>query len=384
MPSLVKFLLQDTTIKDIKKFYSDKYKTSVASNAIRSRFIKYFGLGSAFRIKLMLLEPSIDECFKRGYSPIETLNYLKEAGFQYYDGLSQKMAVKKLKEHAVGIFGDLRPLKSRKFDRWEAIKASRFVAPYVQYLRASGFDYILPPRDAAMIRDPDTGQFIGRVYLDPRSWSILEHLFILRVPRHYISQYVGLTPSEYDLYLSNRWSHTLKIAGLEFNRENLRNFLITSSTSAFDNYDRYLNLPSSMRNIDYQSRIGDFPLKLNKYYSRDFVDILLKKGIGVREDLLVAVTKSRGDNRIIWLDRNDFLHVLDRHAGQFETYFGLSGPYEIGNFIFNAITKRDVYRSYPGMGKAKVYVYRFGNNFLQVVVGTDGNIVTAYPSVFSN
>jgi len=78
-----------------------------------------------------------------------------------------------------------------------------------------------------------------------------------------------------------------------------------------------------------------------------------------------------------------YMSFLLKYTGHFEQFFGLSGPYDIGNFIFNTVTRKDVYWTYPGMGRVKVYVYRFGNNYLQVVVGTDGNIITAYPSVTS-
>jgi hypothetical protein len=52
-----------------------------------------------------------------------------------------------------------------------------------------------------------------------------------------------------------------------------------------------------------------------------------------------------------------------------------------GNLIFRAIKTRAIHKSYDGdyLG-SKSYVYRFGANYLKIIVADDGSVVTAFPS----
>lgn len=99
----------------------------------------------------------------------------------------------------------------------------------------------------------------------------------------------------------------------------------------------------------------------------------------------VAVARNR-EGRIIWLEEEDFFHILDRHPDRFKifgTEYNSENPEAIGNLIFYAITKYPIVRSEPGRAPgATMYVYKVrrpgGEGYLWVLVDQDGHIVTSY------
>jgi len=146
----------------------------------------------------------------------------------------------------------------------------------------------------------------------------------------------------------------------------------------------FFTIRTSLSIPNNTSNFGDFPFKLGDYYDLDLIEELVDQGIDIYKLNLIAITKNQEDS-IIWLDQGTstrgFDHILQRHSDDFGEYFNVYDPQSIGNFIFDAIKRQQIYRSYPGAYPGSMlYVYRFGANYLKLIVTYDGSIITAYPS----
>lgn len=108
---------------------------------------------------------------------------------------------------------------------------------------------------------------------------------------------------------------------------------------------------------------------------------LIDSGIDVREPKLTAITQNR-EGRIIWLEEDRFIYIVDGHYKDFNDLFDVStDPRTIGKFIFETTTKNQIHKTLPGAGgQSKVYVHRFGAmKYIHVLVLDDGSITTAFP-----
>ncbi len=140
----------------------------------------------------------------------------------------------------------------------------------------------------------------------------------------------------------------------------------------------------SMKRKRPTSNFGDFPFRLGDYYDSRLIEELRNQGVAVDESKLIAITRNQ-EGKIIWLEQGTstygFDHILQGHSDDFEEYFNIYDARDIGNFILGTIKDRQIHRSYDGTYPGdKLYVYRFGANYLKVIVPNDGFIVTAYPS----
>lgn len=129
--------------------------------------------------------------------------------------------------------------------------------------------------------------------------------------------------------------------------------------------------------------------RIEEYYSEELIKELIDQGIPVDRRELMAITRNYGEKRIIWLGigngQREFIHIIDRHAEDFEEHFGITEYRDIAKFIFHTISKTQIYNSFEGYSPGSVeYIYRLGRNYLHVVVDVDGFIVTAYPSYYGN
>jgi hypothetical protein len=132
------------------------------------------------------------------------------------------------------------------------------------------------------------------------------------------------------------------------------------------------------------SKFGDLQFVLPDYYSQDLIDRLTDQGIEFNLAELNAITRNK-EGRLIWLDQGTesrgFEHILLRHTEDFKDIFGMYNALDIGNFIFNAIKNKPIHKSFDGgFPGQKLYIYRFGRNYLKIVVADEGFIVTAFPS----
>lgn len=129
---------------------------------------------------------------------------------------------------------------------------------------------------------------------------------------------------------------------------------------------------------------GDEFFIFNGYYEPNLIDELKRQGIEVDRPELMAIIRNR-EGKIIWLDQGTttrgFTHIILRHKGDFRDSFGIDIDRSIGEFILKAIKSREIHRTYDGeFPGSKLYVYRFGRNYLKLKIADDGSIVTAFPS----
>lgn len=77
----------------------------------------------------------------------------------------------------------------------------------------------------------------------------------------------------------------------------------------------------------------------------------------------------------------EFIHILHRHSGEFEEFFGIFEPRDIAEFIIQTISRNQIERTYDGYYPgSKEYVYRIKTDYLHIIVDEDGYIITSYPS----
>ncbi|MBY9008713.1 MAG: hypothetical protein KGD74_02455 [Candidatus Lokiarchaeota archaeon] len=250
---LVKFILQDMNKKDIREYYGNKYKVQgkykskthymISLSALNTRLLKYFGTIDLLKIQRMLVNPSLDLWFKRGYTLEEALVYLDAQGIKFYQTSSNpKYQKDKLTRHAVKIHGDILneiylELKSRRSGRYEAIRIKLFIIPFVNYLKSIDIKKTIDT--PIMIRDPNSGLFISRTDIELSELSIIEHLVLKYVDPIEIAIQIDMCERNDNIdikakcgkqittYLINRWSYTMEQARIEFSIENLRRFLNT-------------------------------------------------------------------------------------------------------------------------------------------------------------
>jgi hypothetical protein len=157
----------------------------------------------------------LDNCFKKGLPFEATIQYLQVHGVEFYDHLGPHEQRHKLTKHAVAIYGDLRIDRTKRLDKFEAIREEYFLKPYVEYLRLSGL----------------VDQFLPRENLPPRNlrewdlfeWSIVEILFIQDFTYKQIERVLGT--ENIDGYFKTRYWSILKDFYPNWSSENLRNFL---------------------------------------------------------------------------------------------------------------------------------------------------------------
>jgi hypothetical protein len=229
---LMKLVMQNKQKKEIQQYYTNKYSTTSQVNleTINLKFDQHFGTHKLQDVKLMIVKPLLEKCFKKGFDVNDALVFLKECGIEWYSGLvNLRKQVSALTDDAVEIFGDHR--SGVRSDRWNAIRTSLFTEPYVDFLRSQGV-VDLPPA-------PPAGRGIGGTNtLDEISdYSIIEYLLAKSIPPTEIAIQIGICQADdpkpvksqakkmiYS-YLTFKYENAFKKAGMSYNIENLRIFL---------------------------------------------------------------------------------------------------------------------------------------------------------------
>jgi len=227
---LIKLVMQNKEKKEIQQYYTNKYSTTSQINleTINLRFDQHFGTHNLQDIRLRILKPLLEKCFKRGFDAYDALTYLKGSGIEWYSGpVNLRKQLSALVDDAVEIFGDQR--SGIRSNRWDAIRTLLFTEPYVEFLRNQGV-VDTPP-------SPLAGRNIGgNTYID-NDFSIIEYLLSKDIPPTEIAIQIGICQADdpkpvksqarkmvYS-YLTFKYENAFKEAGMSYNIENLRKFL---------------------------------------------------------------------------------------------------------------------------------------------------------------
>ena len=136
-------------------------------------------------------------------------------------------------------------------------------------------------------------------------------------------------------------------------------------------------------------KLRDILIKSGVKFSADQVEwAMTSKDAGLTNDINTYVPPNAvlSKSHIIFLERGNskagLEHIVLRHAKDFQAKDGINTAKQISDYIFNVMAQsmNIVHTAaYKKGGLNLVYKIK-SNNYLRVVIGSNGFIVTAYPS----
>ena len=118
--------------------------------------------------------------------------------------------------------------------------------------------------------------------------------------------------------------------------------------------------------------------------NKELIKELATTGASFNENEIIFVTKD-ATGQIVWLEKGNeksgLAHIIERHMDDFAKAIGLTEE-TLPQFLENVISKGMIVSNVPsnaGTGYTRVYDYD-GNYYTVTGIGTNGFIVTAYPT----
>lgn len=118
--------------------------------------------------------------------------------------------------------------------------------------------------------------------------------------------------------------------------------------------------------------------------NKELIRELVAAGVSFTEDEIVFITKD-ATGQIVWLEKGNekagLTHIINRHLDDFSNAIGLTEE-SLPQFLEDVVSKGTVVSNIManiGTGYTRVYDYD-GSYYTVTGVGTNGFIVTAYPT----
>ena len=116
--------------------------------------------------------------------------------------------------------------------------------------------------------------------------------------------------------------------------------------------------------------------------AKEILDEMKEKGIKYSKDKIVFAARLENGNKI-FLEKSRVEHIVEQHASNFKTTFGVEDNTSISLLLSETISKGKLIDSYPHTSNGKegyrsIYYYK-GNYMIVYAISTNGYIETAFP-----
>ncbi len=118
--------------------------------------------------------------------------------------------------------------------------------------------------------------------------------------------------------------------------------------------------------------------------NKELIEELVKAGVAFTDEDIIFITRD-ATGQIVWLEKGNeragLVHIVERHMDDFSKALGLTEE-KLPRFLEEVVTKGTVVSNTTSdlrTGYSRVYDFD-GNYYTVTAIGTNGFIVTAYPT----
>ena len=115
----------------------------------------------------------------------------------------------------------------------------------------------------------------------------------------------------------------------------------------------------------------------------ELLEILIDNGYKFTKEDIIFIAKNKQE-RVVWLEKGNhkagYKHIVERHSKDFHRAFGINEE-QLIDFLYKVVTEGNIINEIVTLTLEASTTYDYkGNHYTVLNVGSNGFIVTAYPS----